>query len=479
MDVGPESGGPGFPPFEREQWEALAAKALKGASVEEALAASTDDGIAIPYLAARAEPRPVAEARAGGRWTIVQRVDDPDPSRARAQLHDDVDNGATGVALVFEGAPNAFGYGLPATAEAVDAVLGDLPPGRVHLRIDAHPHSRTTAEALVSLLGRKRADIEKLSLSFGIDPAAVFAGTGGLRMSIEALQASMPQSLGHFFALGAPGILLEADGRVFHNAGATEAQELGVMVASAALYLRMFSEARQPLVYAAPHIGFSVSVDQDQFLSMAKLRALRRLWARLQEACGIEPSAAAVHAETSWRMMALRDPETNILRTTIAVFAAVAGGADTISVLPHTIGHGLPDAFARRVARNTQVILADESHVGWVADPAAGSGAVETLTARLCAAAWAEFQAIEREGGVLKSLADGRIQARIAEAREARAALYRDKRRTIVGTTAFPLAQERPVATLTAARRAVAIDTVATCERLDPLRIDQLLGDGA
>jgi methylmalonyl-CoA mutase len=251
------------------------------------------------------------------------------------------------------------------------------------------------------------------------------------------------------------------------------------MIASAALYLRMFSEARQPLVYAAPHIGFSASVDQDQFLGMAKLRALRRLWAKLQESCGIAPSAATIHAETSWRMMARRDPETNILRTTIAAFAAVAGGADTVSVLPHTMSHGLPDAFARRIARNTQVILAEESHVGWVADPAAGSGAVEALTGRLCAAAWAEFQEIEREGGVLQSLSDGRIQARIAAARAARAALYRDGRRAIVGTTMFPPKEERPVATLPAARRSVAVDTAALCERLDPFRIDELLGEQA
>ncbi|TIX38911.1 MAG: methylmalonyl-CoA mutase, partial [Mesorhizobium sp.] len=147
-----------------------------------------------------------------------------------------------------------------------------------------HPWSRAVADWLVAFLSKRRSDPAKLNLSFGIDPAAIFAGTGRLRMSIEALQASMPQSLAHFFSMGVPGVLLEADGRVFHNAGATEAQELGTMMASAVSYLRMFEEARQPLVYAAPHIGFALSVDQDQFVSMAKVRALRRLWARVQEA---------------------------------------------------------------------------------------------------------------------------------------------------------------------------------------------------
>src|SRR5690606_1566671 len=116
-------------------------------------------------------------------------------------------------------------------------------------------------------------------------------------------------------------------------------------------------------------------------------------------------SAATVHAETSWRMMAAADPETNILRSTIACFAAASGGADSISVLPHTIAHGLPEAFARRVARNTQLIMASESHVAFVADPSSGSGAMEALTDALCESAWEEFRAIEREGGILRSLA--------------------------------------------------------------------------
>jgi len=479
MDVSPDSGGPEFPPSDRANWEALASKALGGKSIAEALVSRTDDGIAIDPLAPRKDAVPLATTRTTATWTFVQRVDDPDVERARVQALEDVAQGATGLALVFEGAPNAFGYGLPVSGDALDTVLGDIAPGRVHLRIDSHPNSRTTAEKLVALLGKKRADITKLSLSFGIDPAAIFAGDGGLRMSIEALQASMPQSLGHFFALGAPGILLEADGRVVHNAGATEAQELGVMVAAAALYLRMFSEARQPLVYAAPHIGFSLSVDQDQFLSMAKLRALRKLWARLQEVCGLQPSPAIIHAETSYRMMTRKDAETNILRSTIACVAAATGGADTISVLPHTLAHGLPTAFARRVARNTQIVMAHESHMGFVTDPAAGSGSVEQLTEALCEAAWGEFQAIEAEGGVLKSLAQGHIQKRVFAARDARAQAYRDGVRVLLGTTLFPAAAERSVETLAAEQRRPLIEHAAKCTPMPPRRIDELIGEAA
>ncbi|MBN9257684.1 MULTISPECIES: methylmalonyl-CoA mutase subunit beta [unclassified Mesorhizobium] len=462
---------------DRLRWLALAEKSLAGASFEDKLVSHTDDGIRIdPLYGQSVGAEPLPRANPTSPWIVSQRVDDPDVARAKAQALEDVAQGATGLSLVFEGAPNAFGYGLPRTAEALETVLDGIPLNRIQVRIDAHPWSRAMADWLVAFLTKRRSDPTKLNLSFGIDPAAIFAGTGRLRTSIEALQESMPQSLAHFFSMGVPGVLLEADGRVFHNAGATEAQELGTMIASAVSYLRMFEKARQPLVYAAPHIGFALSVDQDQFVSTAKVRALRRLWARVQEACSIPASTASIHAETSFRMMTLLDPETNILRTAIAAFSAAAGGADSISILPHTIAHGLPAAFARRVARNAQLIMANESHIDHVADPACGSGAVEALTADLCETAWAEFQRIEGEGGVLASLQDGHIQRRVHEAASRRDAAYRAGERVIVGTTLYPQKTERPVETLAAEPPPAFNEGAAFCEPLFPVRIDQSIG---
>jgi methylmalonyl-CoA mutase len=469
-----------FAPGDRKRWLALVDKALGDAGFDDALVSRSDDGLRIePLYDPDQDPSFLPRVHPDRPWTIVQRIDDPDPARANVQAREDVAQGATGIALVFEGAPNAFGYGLPATPEALETVLEGLPLAQTYLRVDVHPLSRGMADWLVAYLGRKRVDPAKLRLSFGIDPAAIFAGTGRLRMSIEALQASMPQSLAHFFALGVPGIILEADGRVFHNAGASEAQELGVMLASAVAHLRLFEYARQALVYAAPHIGFATSVDQDQLGSTAKIRALRKLWAKALETCAIPPAAAAIHAETSHRMMAQKDAETNILRTTIAAFAAAVGGADSIAILPHTIAHGLPAPAARRIARNTQHVLADEARIDFVADPAAGSGGIEALTDGLCETAWAEFQAIEAEGGVLRSLEAGRIQARIADSRTRREELFRAGKRQIVGTTLFPAKQERQVETLAAQRRGPPTDGTVSCERLDPMRIDLAIGGGA
>lgn len=465
---------------DRERWLALVAKALKGASFEETLISHTGDGIRMEPLSQRAsDGRPCLRANPDQPWIVCQRVDDPDVDRARAQIAEDLAQGATGLALVFEGAPNAFGYGLPANAETLERVLEGVSLNQVYLRLDVHPSSRAMADWLVAVLTRRRADPSKLSLSFGIDPAANFAGTGRLRMSIEALQASMPQSLAHFFALGVPGILLEADGRVLHNAGATEAQELGFMLASAVAHLRLFEQARQALIYAAPHVGFALSVDQDQFLSMAKIRALRRLWTRAQEACSIPASEAVVHAETSYRMMTAADAETNILRTTVASFAAAVGGADSIAILPHTITHGLPSGFARRIARNTQTIMARESHLDHVADPAFGSGSLEALTEDLCVAAWAEFQRIEAEGGVLASLREGHIQKRVMEARTRLADEYGAGRRPILGATLHPLHEERGVEILSADKRPGPTDGIVHCQLLAPCRVEQFVGKRA
>jgi methylmalonyl-CoA mutase len=466
-----------FPAADRERWLALATKSLAGSTVEDGLAFHTDDGIRIDALHERATGAPLLTRRKPeAPWFVLQRIDDPDPVRANEQALEDIAQGATGLSLVFEGAPNAFGYGLPADAATLDRVLADVPLNLVHLRLDVHPASRAMADWLVGHIGKQRVDPSRLSLSFGIDPAAIFAGAGRLSMSIDALQASMPQSLAHFFAMGVPGILLEADGRVYHNAGATEAQELGAMLAAAAAHLRLFEDARQALVYAAPHIGFALSVDQDQFLSIAKIRALRKLWAKVLEVCSIPASAAMIHAETSYRMVTSADPETNILRSTIACAAAALGGADSISVLPHTIAHGLPDGFARRLARNTQLIMTSESHLDFVADPASGSGAVEALTDALCAKAWDEFRAIEAEGGILRSLAAGHMQKRIGAARDARVRRFRDGDRQIVGTTSYRPEAEKPIRTLAADRRSAPTEGAVSCERLQAERLDELSG---
>ena len=191
-----------------------------------------------------------------------------------------------------------------------------------------------------------------------------------------------------------------ASGLAVHEQGASDAQELGVAIAAGVAALRGLTAAGFTAAEAAAVIEFRLAATDEQFPSIAKLRAARRLWARV-----LELSAAGVvemrqHAVTSRPQMSKYDPWVNMLRGTVAAFAAGAGGAEAITVIPFDEPLGLPDALGRRIARNTSSLLISESHVARVADPAGGSYAVEKLTDDLAIAGWAEFQTIEAAGGL-------------------------------------------------------------------------------
>jgi len=215
-------------------------------------------------------------------------------------------------------------------------------------------------------------------------------------------------------------------------------------------------------------IYFRLTADQDQFLTIAKFRAVRKLWARIEEACGLAPRPTFVAAETAWRMMTKRDPHGNIVRGTIAALGAAVGGADAVTVLPFSTALGLPDGFARRIARNTQTILIEEANIHRVADPAAGSGAIEALTDALCAMGWKLFQEIEQVGGADKALEAGSIQRAVAKVRVEREANIARRKDSLIGTSDFPDLVEDQVAVL-AQSRLVALSTRKSA--LTPIRL--------
>jgi methylmalonyl-CoA mutase len=276
-----------------------------------------------------------------------------------------------------------------------------------------------------------------------------------------------------FAADGFRGPFAVADGRVIHNAGGSEAQELAFALASAVAYLRALEQGGMALQDAYEAIYFRLTADADQFLTMAKFRAMRKLWARAGTATGLSPTPAIVTAETAWRMLTRRDAYSNILRSTIAVAAAGLGGADAITVLPHSAPLGLPDEFARRVARNMQLVLLEESNLARVADPAAGSGSFEALTQQLSLAAWSQFQEIERAGGVWRALESGLVQRNVAAVRTARQQALARGTEILTGTNAYPHISETPAAVLEIAAHAAASDEAATitAEPLPRLRL--------
>ena len=439
-----------FPLPTSQQWRALVDGVLKGKDFDRTLVGRSHDGLRIEPLYPKAEDRPAILGRAPGTaWRIMARVDHPDPAAACDLALTDLENGATGLALVFQGSSSAHGYGLAATPDAVRTALDVvyLDAG-VDIALEVGPRGRDAAQAIVSLVRERGIDPAATRIRFGLDPLGVFAAKGHMAAPWTDVAGRVAAAATDLAGQGFAGPLVAADARRVHAAGGSEAQEIAFALAAGLAYLRALEAGGFSLEAARAAIAFKVVADADQFLTTAKLRALRRAWARVEAACGLTPVPAFVEAETAWRMMTQRDPWVNLLRQTVAVFSAGIGGADAVTVLPFTQAIGLPDAFARRIARNTQLVLLEEAHLAKVADPAAGSGGIEALTDGLDREAWALLQAIEGRGGLAGALGDGWLQAQIAAVLSARETAVARRRDPITGTSEFPHLAEVPVAVL-------------------------------
>ena len=443
-----------FPPADEAAWKALVAEALKHTPFA-SLRSESYDGIAIEPLYARARGTERIASRVAAPWSVMQRIDLPDAKAANTQIRDDLSNGANGITLVFEGAVGDYGYALPATKEAVATILDGVHlDAGIGIELDFGPPSRQVATLMADYVQAKGLEPSALDMRFCFDPIGARAERGAFPMPWAKLAPVVTGLIGDLAAEGFTGPFAVADGRPVHAAGGSEAQELGFVLANALAYLRALEAQGLNLDQARRAIFFRLAADQDQFLTIAKFRSLRKLWARIEEACGLAPRPAFVCAETAWRMMTKRDPHGNIVRGTIATLAAAVGGADAIAVLPFSAAFGVPDGFAHRIARNTQTILIEESNLHRVADPAAGSGAIEALTDALCQAAWWFFQRIEKAGGAADALEGGLIQRVVARVRAERETNVAQRKDAIVGTSDFPDLHEGKVEVLAAPRSA-------------------------
>jgi methylmalonyl-CoA mutase len=449
-----------FQPASYDDWRRLVDGVLKGAPFEK-LVGKSYDGLRIEPIYPRAhDVTPIAGRAQAQPWQIMQRVDHPDPAAANAQALHDLENGATGLELELAGGPGARGFGVAnVTRETLTRVL------------DGVFFDAGIAIAIHPVLGRGNAgfDLADVVEANGFDPAKVdirfnyqalttLATRGAAAIPWSEMEKPFAKVIGELIGRGFKGPFVLADGRPVHDAGGSEAQELAFTLAVAVAYLRALEAGGIALETAPAALSFRLVADADQFLTMAKFRALRLLWARIEQACGLAPKPIFVAAETAWRMLTQRDAYVNMLRATIATFSAGLGGANAIAVLPHTLALGLPDAFARRVARNTQLVLLEESNLAKVSDPAAGSGGIEALTQALCEAAWTSFQEIERAGGAFASLEQNLIQRKVAATRALREANIARRKDVLTGASEFPNLREAHVAVLDAKSTAPAPD---------------------
>ncbi|WP_024934900.1 methylmalonyl-CoA mutase subunit beta [Actinomadura welshii] len=436
-----------FPRAERDRWREMVKGVLRrsGAAdedtpldeIEGLLTRESYEGVPIAPLYTRDDSPPgrpglapyVREVRPDGEgiagWDVRQRHAHPDPAVTREAILADLENGATSVWLrLGDGGPP-----VAALPGMLRGVLLDLAP----VVLDAGASAGEAAEAFLSLVS-ERGNAADASGVLGADPLGLQARTGTAGSLDEA--AALAVRCAREF----PGLrAVVADGTPYHDAGGGDAEELGAAIAAGVAYLRALTGAGLSVDEAFGQIEFRLAVNADQFSSIAKLRAMRRLWARVAEVSGaFEGTSARVHAVTSAAMMTRRDPWVNMLRTTVAAFAAGAGGADAVTVRPFDARLGLSDGFARRIARNTQTLLLEESSLARVVDPAGGSWYAESLTEGLAQAAWTWFTEIEKAGGLAAALDSGLVAGRLAATWARRRADIAHRRAPLTGVSEFP-----------------------------------------
>ena len=466
-----------FPVPAVDQWRAEVERLLKGAPFARKMFTDTPEGITIQplYTALDTASLPWAEhfpgqvpylrgTRAQGQavkgWQVAQELPYPTVEEFNAALRHDLARGQDTICLCLDQAgqfgqdpdqaePGTVGKGgtsVASVAELQEALAGIDLSGRP-LCIQPGASALPMAAMLAVLARRQKIDLAALQGNLGCDPVYGLA-------SLEKLPAGLEQLLDELAVLtrwahaNAPGMTtLPINEMPWHQGGADAALGLGLTLSSAVHTLRAMESRGIELETAAAKLCFRLVVGGDFFMEIAKLRALRLLWSDIMAAagCPAERSRTVVQARTSTRGYTVLDPHVNMLRAVTMAMSAVLGGADGLHVSPFDEMDSLPDEFSRRIARNVQLILREECHLGQVADPAGGSWYVEKLTADLAARAWAVFQEIEAAGGVVAGLRSGLVQEKVARAGDERRARLACGGSVLVGTTRYvnPLEPQR------------------------------------
>ncbi|MHA6800606.1 methylmalonyl-CoA mutase family protein [Bounagaea algeriensis] len=411
---------------------------------EELLATRTYDGYALQPLYTEAPEQPGtpglsphtrgarAQGCVTGGWDVRQHHGRPDPAGANEEILTDLNGGATSLWL------RAGSAGLP--VDGLADALAEVELGMAGVVLDADHEAPAAAEALLQLAADRGVRPSALTGNLGLDPLGTQARTG------RAADADAAVALARRCAETQPGMRsFVVDALPYHEAGGSDADEIGAALAAAVTYLRWLTEAGVPVETAAGMLEFRFAATADQFATITKFRTARRLWDQVTRACGVRGAAQQQHAVTSPAMLTRYDPWVNLLRNTIATVAAGVGGAQAVTTLPFDAAIGLPDAFARRLARNTQAVLLDESHLAQVIDPAGGSWYVESRTTELARQAWNRFQEFEAAGGWPAAWGSGLLAERLEATWQARAQALAHRTDAVIGVSEYPDLTEEPV----------------------------------
>ncbi|HEY1880184.1 MAG TPA: methylmalonyl-CoA mutase family protein [Caulobacteraceae bacterium] len=464
-----------FQPAAHAEWLALVEKTLKGVALE-SLDTTGPDGLIIHPLYERddAPRRFTPPQRSQGQpWDIRTRIRYPSKSSARDAALDELAGGAASVILAVrqKGADGIDIRSADDMAAVLEGILFDVAP----LALDAGLLGPSAAEWLSAAVK----DSPSAPLALHLDPIGAFARSGSSDGPIESHLGSAARIATTLNATHPRASLFLASGAVVHEAGGGPAQELAFVLATALAYLKAAVSAGLDGETAAARIVLGLSVDVDPLISISKLRAARMVWMRFAEACDLPPSVS-VEARSSQRMLARTEPWTNMIRLTAACLAAAVGGADAIVLSAFTDAVGLPTPFARRMARNTQLVLMEEARLGVVSDPVGGSGAFEALSTHIARSAWSRFNAIEASGGILAALRDGLIADDVQDGVSALKEAIASGAAKIVGITDFraevvhPATVEAPQAAAGSPPDAKLPGPDSHCPPLTPVSLEDL-----
>lgn len=462
-----------FPPVSYEDWRAVAEKDLAGAPFDKKLVTHTYEGVDVqPVYTERDAPdrgelpgfppftrgsQPLGAALGG--WDLRQQYAHPDLETANRDILQDLAGGSRSLLLQLDlAARNGADPGDAGNLAGEDGLMAyrmrdfDRLLHAVHLemvgvQLQAGAAFLPAAAALVALWRERGVSDEQACGAFAADPLAALAAEGSLPVGTDRALAMLAElamwTAGRYPQVTAVGV----DTSVYHDAGATAAQDIAFAVATGTDYLRAMTAAGLGIDEAAGQILFSFCLGTHHFLAIAKLRAARRLWARVVKVSGGSPRSGAmrIHARTSHRVLTRRDPYVNLLRNTVAMFAAGVGGAEAVTSVPLDILHGHPDTFSRRVARNSVLILQEEGNLHRVVDPTGGSWFIEKLTDQVAEKAWGVFQEIEQRGGMTVALQAGWIAEQIDSAFAPRVKDIARRKEGITGVSEFPNLAEEPV----------------------------------
>jgi methylmalonyl-CoA mutase len=492
---------PGFDPVSYREW------LEKATSGDESIEPVTRlaDGIEAKWLYTKDDalaPDPaglplrepfVRGTRAGHAWQVRQENGNPERSKANSQILEDLLGGSTEVTVLFDRAarlsaapedpPFLAGRGaggiaistLSDLSEVLDGVLLDV----ARVALDAGSAFLPAASFLAGIWAEREIEPEAALGSFRADPVGTLAGEGELPYSAEeglAYAARLAlESARTYRSVRALGV----DTSPYVSGGATPAWELAFALSTAVEHLRAGDAEGMEPASVARTLEFTLSAGSDQFLEMAKFRAIRRLWSRVLEECGVEPDSrrSATYARTAGRMLTWVDPWVNMLRTTAATFAAGAAGADGVSVTPFDRPLGVPGELGRRIARNTQTIVQDEAAVGRTADPLAGSWYGESLTDQLTTAAWERFQEIEGAGGMVAALRSGAIQATLIDQADRFEDELLHRERVMTAVNEFPILDDDRTDTEPFDRQPLARLEAERLTETDPVDCSALAGE--